>query len=45
VIEGDDARAEKAAKDHIDFVEQSFRLGLEQQRREAMAEKRRLMSR
>lgn len=45
VIDGDDARAEKAAKDHIDFVEQSFRLGLEQQRREAMAEKRRLMSR
>jgi len=45
VIKGDAARAEKAAKDHIDFVEQSFRLGLEQQRREAMAEKRRLMSR
>lgn len=45
VIQGDETRAEKAAQDHIDFVEQSFRLGLEQQRREAMAEKRRLMSR
>ncbi|WP_282182644.1 FadR/GntR family transcriptional regulator [Aliiroseovarius marinus] len=45
VIEGDETRAEKAALDHIDFVEQSFRQGLEQQRREAMAEKRRLMAR
>lgn len=45
VIDGDESRAEKAALDHIDFVEQSFRQGLEQQRREAMAEKRRLMAR
>ncbi|WP_133487718.1 FadR/GntR family transcriptional regulator [Aliiroseovarius marinus] len=45
VIDGDETRAEKAALDHIDFVEQSFRQGLEQQRREAMAEKRRLMAR
>ncbi|MXX89452.1 MAG: FadR family transcriptional regulator [Boseongicola sp. SB0677_bin_26] len=44
VIEGDEARAERAAHDHIDFVEQSFRLGIEQQRRESMAEKRRMMS-
>ncbi|WP_298908121.1 FadR/GntR family transcriptional regulator [uncultured Aliiroseovarius sp.] len=44
VIDGDETRAEKAALDHIDFVEQSFRQGLEQQRREAMAEKRRLMA-
>lgn len=44
VIDGDEARAEKAALDHIDFVEQSFRLGIEQQRRETMAEKRRMMS-
>ncbi|NDW53793.1 FadR/GntR family transcriptional regulator [Aliiroseovarius sp. PrR006] len=44
VIDGDEERAEKAALDHIDFVEQSFRQGLEQQRREAMAEKRRLMA-
>ncbi|WP_298558927.1 FadR/GntR family transcriptional regulator [uncultured Aliiroseovarius sp.] len=44
VIAGDEERAEKAALDHIDFVEQSFRQGLEQQRREAMAEKRRLMA-
>ncbi|MEM1360309.1 MAG: FadR/GntR family transcriptional regulator [Pseudomonadota bacterium] len=45
VLEQDEERAEKAAQDHIDFVEQSFRLGMEQQRREAMAEKRRLLAR
>lgn len=44
VIGGDPVRAEKAATDHIDFVERSFRLGLEQQRREALAEKRRLLA-
>ena len=44
VIDGDEARAEKAALDHIDFVEQSFKLSAEQQRREALAEKRRMMS-
>ena len=44
VIDGDKARAEKAALDHIDFVERSFRLGIEQQRREAIAGKRRMMS-
>ncbi|MEM6660363.1 MAG: FadR/GntR family transcriptional regulator [Pseudomonadota bacterium] len=45
VIDGDEARAEKAAFDHIDFVERSFKQGMEQQRREAMAEKRRILSR
>ncbi|QMU59080.1 MAG: GntR family transcriptional regulator [Boseongicola sp.] len=43
-IDGNADEAEKAALDHIDFVEQSFRLGIEQQRREAMAEKRRMVS-
>ncbi|MEV8468958.1 FadR/GntR family transcriptional regulator [Fluviibacterium sp. DFM31] len=43
VIASDPKRAEQAAYDHIDFVESSFRLGIEQQRREAMAEKRRLV--
>ncbi len=45
VIDGDEARAEKAATDHIDFVETSFKIGIEQRRRETMAEKRRLLSR
>ncbi|PSL15706.1 FadR/GntR family transcriptional regulator [Shimia abyssi] len=44
VIEGDPTRAENAALDHISFVEKSFRTGIEQQQREAMAEKRRLLS-
>lgn len=44
VIDGDEVRAEQAAYDHIDFVESSFRTGIEQQRREAMAEKRRLVA-
>ncbi|CUH44121.1 FadR/GntR family transcriptional regulator [Ruegeria atlantica] len=44
VIAGNEARAEKAAYDHIDFVEESFKLGIERRRREAMAEKRRLLS-
>ena len=45
VIDGDEVLAERAALDHIDFVERSCRLGIEQQRRETMAEKRRMMSR
>lgn len=45
VMEGDAQRAEKAASDHIAFVEKSFRLGIDRKRREAMAEKRRLMAR
>ncbi|WP_170426461.1 FadR/GntR family transcriptional regulator [Ruegeria arenilitoris] len=44
VIEGNEERAVKAAHDHIDFVEESFKLGIERRRREAMAEKRRLLS-
>lgn len=44
VVEGDETRAEGAAKAHIDFVEKSFKLGIERRRREAMAEKRRLLS-
>ncbi|NOD62221.1 MULTISPECIES: FadR/GntR family transcriptional regulator [unclassified Ruegeria] len=45
VIDSDEERAEQAAFAHIDFVEDSFKLGIEQQRREAMAEKRRILSR
>ncbi len=44
VIDGDEPRAAKAAVDHIDFVEESFRLGIERNRRETMAEKRRMLS-
>lgn len=44
VIAGDVDRAEKAATDHIDFVEQSYRLGIEQQQHEVKAEKRRMVS-
>ncbi|MEL7104791.1 MAG: FadR/GntR family transcriptional regulator [Pseudomonadota bacterium] len=44
VIDGDRDAAQTAAAAHIDFVEHSFRLGMEQQRREAMAEKRRMLS-
>ncbi|QIE42657.1 FadR/GntR family transcriptional regulator [Meridianimarinicoccus aquatilis] len=45
VIDGDEERAQKAALDHIDFVEKSFKTGLELRRREVLAEKRRMMSR
>lgn len=44
VLAGDRDAAEAAAKEHIDFVEKSFRIGLEQQRREVLAEKRRMLS-
>lgn len=44
IIAGDVEAARAAAAEHIDFVERSFRLGLEQQRREVLAEKRRLLS-
>lgn len=44
VIEGDPQAAETAAVEHIDFVERSFRIGIERQRREVLAEKRRLLS-
>lgn len=44
VIDGDAQTAEEAAGEHLDFVEESFRIGIEQQRREVLAEKRRLLS-
>ena len=44
IIDGDPEAAEAAAERHITFVEDSFRQGIEQRQREAMAEKRRLMS-
>lgn len=44
VIVGDTKAAEDAARTHIDFVEKSFRIGIERQRREVLAEKRRLLS-
>ena len=44
VIDGNEERAEQVAQAHIDFVEQSFRTGLERQRHEAMAEKRRMLA-
>lgn len=40
VCASDPERASKAAQAHIDFVEQSMRIGLDQARREAIAEKR-----
>ncbi|MEM8801776.1 MAG: FadR/GntR family transcriptional regulator, partial [Pseudomonadota bacterium] len=44
VIDGDADAAEDVAGKHIDFVEKSFRIGIEQQRRELLAEKRRILS-
>ncbi|MEM8570392.1 MAG: FadR/GntR family transcriptional regulator [Pseudomonadota bacterium] len=44
VISGNVERATQAAFDHIDFVEKSFRIGIERQRREVLAAKRRLLS-
>ncbi len=44
VIDGEPQEAKAAAEEHIDFVERSFRIGIEQQRREVLAEKRRLLS-
>lgn len=40
IVEGDPDRAETAARDHLDFVEQSIRLGQELQRRERRARMR-----
>lgn len=45
IIAGNSEQAEKAARDHMDFVEHSFRRGQEQARREARASKRRQLSR
>ena len=44
ILSGSADDAEKAAKDHMDFVEESFRLGRERDRREHLAEKRLLLS-
>ena len=40
ILAGDPVRAEKAARDHLDFVEESIRLGQEIQRRERRARMR-----
>lgn len=44
ILAGDPERAEKAARDHLDFVEDSFRIGQEQMEREARAAKRRKLA-
>ncbi|WP_424943744.1 FadR/GntR family transcriptional regulator [Aliiroseovarius crassostreae] len=44
ILDGDPDRAEAAARNHLDFVETSFRIGQEQAEREARAAKRRKLS-
>ncbi len=44
ILDGDPDRAEAAARNHMDFVETSFRTGQEQQAREIRAAKRRQFS-
>lgn len=44
ILAGDPDAAEQAARDHLDFVEESFRLGEEQKARETRAAKRRKLS-
>lgn len=44
IIDGNPDRAAAAARDHMDFVERSFRIGQEQQLREERAAKRRKLS-
>lgn len=44
VIEGDALTAETAAGRHIDFEEEAFWIGIERQRREVLAEERRMLS-
>ena len=44
IIAGDPDRAERAARAHMDFVEDSFRKGQEQQRRENLARKRKQLA-
>lgn len=44
ILASDPDRAEKAARNHLDFVEDRFRLGQEQQEREKRAAKRRKLS-
>ena len=44
VVEGRPDEAQAVAQEHMDFVEQSFRVGIERRRRETLAEKRRLLA-
>ncbi|MEO0751068.1 MAG: FadR/GntR family transcriptional regulator [Pseudomonadota bacterium] len=44
ILAGNVEAARLAAGEHIDFVERSFRLGIEQERREHLAEKRRMLA-
>ncbi len=44
ILDADPVQAELASRNHLKFVEQSFRRGQEQQMREAQAEKRRQLS-
>ncbi|MEM9630112.1 MAG: FadR/GntR family transcriptional regulator [Pseudomonadota bacterium] len=44
VLAGNPAEAEAAARDHLDFVEMSFRVGEDRERREAFAKKRKQAS-
>jgi GntR family transcriptional repressor for pyruvate dehydrogenase complex len=44
IVAGDPDRADAAARNHMDFVETSFRLGQEQRDREDRAAKRRKLS-
>ncbi len=44
ILDGDPARAEQAARVHMDFVEESFRVGEDQKAREERAAKRRKLS-
>lgn len=44
ILDGDHEGAEAAALEHIDFVERSFRTGIEQKKREALAEKRSMLA-
>ncbi|MDJ0859550.1 MAG: FadR/GntR family transcriptional regulator [Dinoroseobacter sp.] len=44
ILGRDPDEAEKAARDHIDFVEASFRKGMDQARRETLSRKRRMVS-
>ncbi|OXT01609.1 GntR family transcriptional regulator [Notoacmeibacter marinus] len=42
VLAGDPVEAEEAAREHLDFVEQSFREGIDRERREGFARKRKI---
>ena len=44
IVAGDPEAAAAAARAHLDFVEQSFRIGQENSKREAIAKKRHILS-